>query len=79
MAVGKEVFLPDAEVLLNIFRNIQESITQPDDPQSPFLLAAWARVCKVLGSDFTPYLDYVMGSLLASASLKPDFALIDRK
>jgi hypothetical protein len=52
-------------------------VTEPDDPQSYYLLHAWARICKVLGPDFAPYIQHVMPSLLRSAQLKPDFTIID--
>ncbi|KAG0205651.1 hypothetical protein BGX28_002767 [Mortierella sp. GBA30] len=77
LAVGKEVFAPHAQELVKLLIQTQTSITEPDDPQASYLLAAWARVCKVLGQDFVPYLDIVMPPLLASAQLKPDFAVLD--
>lgn len=77
LAVGKEVFAPNAAELIEILRQTQESITEADDPQSSYLLAAWARLCKVLEADFVPYLQFVLPPLLHSAQLKPDFALID--
>ncbi|KAG0075833.1 hypothetical protein BGZ90_009451, partial [Linnemannia elongata] len=55
----------------------QTSLIEADDPQTSYLLAAWARVCKVLGPDFVPYLDIVMPPLLTSARLKPDLAVLD--
>ncbi|KND04212.1 uncharacterized protein SPPG_01645 [Spizellomyces punctatus DAOM BR117] len=77
LAVGKEVFAQNAAELIELLRQSQESITDADDPQSSYLLSAWARICKVLEADFVPYLPYVLPPLLRSAQLKPDFALID--
>ncbi|RKO92447.1 armadillo-type protein [Blyttiomyces helicus] len=77
LAVGKETFAPHAAEFVNILRVTQQSITEPDDPQSSYLLSAWARICKVSGDDFLPYLEFVLPPLLASASLKPDFTVID--
>ncbi|KAI8917831.1 hypothetical protein PhCBS80983_g00962 [Powellomyces hirtus] len=77
LAVGKDTFAPDAGALIELLRVTQESITDPDDPQSSYLLAAWARICKVLEADFVPYLSFVLPPLMKSAQLKPDFALID--
>ncbi|KAI9089986.1 armadillo-type protein [Phlyctochytrium arcticum] len=77
LAVGKTTFAPNAVELIDLLRQSQESITDADDPQSSYLLAAWARVCKVLEADFVPYLPYVLPPLLHSAQLKPDYALID--
>ncbi|KAJ3017191.1 hypothetical protein HKX48_003673 [Thoreauomyces humboldtii] len=77
LAVGKEVFAPDAAEMIELLRLTQASITDDDDPQSSYLLAAWARLCKVLAEDFVPYLPFVLPPLMRSAQLKPDFALID--
>jgi hypothetical protein len=55
----------------------QDSISEDDDPQISYLIASWARVCKVLGKDFEPYLQFVMPPLIKSASHKPDFAVMD--
>jgi hypothetical protein len=69
LAVGKEVFSEDAKGVLDLFERVQ-SETQD-------MHAAWARVCRVLGRDFLPWLDIVMTPLLASAALEPDFALVE--
>jgi hypothetical protein len=53
------------------------SITEPDDPQASYLITAWGRICRTLGSQFAQFLPNVMPPLLASAGLKPDFAIID--
>jgi len=54
-----------------------ESIKEADDPQASYLITAWGRICRTLGSQFVPFLSDVMPPLLASAHLKPDFAIID--
>ncbi|KAG0362852.1 importin subunit beta-3 [Gamsiella multidivaricata] len=77
LAVGKEVFAPHAQEFVKLLVQTQTTATESDDPQVAYLLAAWARVCKVLGKDFVPYLDIVMPPLLASAQLKPDVAVLD--
>ncbi|KAL1918162.1 uncharacterized protein VTP21DRAFT_3428 [Calcarisporiella thermophila] len=77
LAVGKEVFAPNASDFIDLLVQTQQSITEADDPQISYLLGAWARVCKVLGTDFVPYLPVVMPPLLKSAQLKPDFAILD--
>ncbi|KAG0325589.1 hypothetical protein BGZ99_000415 [Dissophora globulifera] len=77
LAVGKEVFAPHAQEFVKLLVQTQTTATEADDPQVSYLLAAWARVCKVLGRDFVPYLDIVMPPLLTSAQLKPDFAVLD--
>ena len=77
MAVGKEVFAPDAQQFIQVLQHTQQSVTDPADPQSSYLLSAWARVCKVLGQDFAPFMSIVLPPLFASAQLKPDIAVFD--
>ncbi|KAG0283826.1 hypothetical protein BGZ96_011804 [Linnemannia gamsii] len=77
LAVGKEIFAPHVQEFIKLLVQTQTSLVEADDPQTSYLLAAWARVCKVLGPDFVPYLDIVMPPLLTSARLKPDLAVLD--
>ncbi|KAG2182508.1 hypothetical protein INT43_007439 [Umbelopsis isabellina] len=77
LAVGKEVFAPFVQEFINLLIESQQSVTESDDPQTSYLLASWARMCKVLGPDFLPYLPVIMPPLLQSAQLKPDFAVLD--
>jgi importin-5 len=77
LAVGKDVFGPHAAEFLGLLRDVQAGITDTDDPQSSYLLSAWARVCKVLGADFAPYLEIVLPPLLASAQLHPPMQQFD--
>ncbi|RKP10154.1 armadillo-type protein [Thamnocephalis sphaerospora] len=77
LAVGKDVFAAHAPQLIALMIQTQASIADSDDPQSYYLLHAWARICKVLGADFAPYLQEVMPPLMHSAQLKPDFTIID--
>ncbi|KAJ3184924.1 hypothetical protein HDU85_001617 [Gaertneriomyces sp. JEL0708] len=79
LAVGKDVFANDAPEFIQILQQMQESVTDPDDPVGSYLLAAWARVGKVLGPDFVPYLPMVLPPLLQSAALKPDVSMIDEE
>jgi len=88
LAVGKETFSKDAMALMQIMAQIQcigpvlirlniASITETDDPQASYLITAWGRICRTLGSQFAQFLPNVMPPLLESAALKPDFAIID--
>ncbi|KAI8924999.1 armadillo-type protein [Entophlyctis helioformis] len=77
MAVGKEVFAPNAQEFITLLQQTQASITEDDDPQSSFLLSAWARICKVLGHDFAPFMGFVLPPLYKSAGIKPDIAIFD--
>ena len=77
LAVGKQIFMPHAQEVLLLLRDIQQTIVDADDPQTAYLISAWARMCKVLGEDFLPYIDYVMKPLLVTAKVRPDFQAID--
>lgn len=58
------------DLLLNAQTN-QEDMAD-DDPQVSYLISAWARICKIMGKRFEPYLPLVMGPVLKTASLKPE-------
>ncbi|ORY50953.1 ARM repeat-containing protein [Rhizoclosmatium globosum] len=77
LAVGKEVFSQHVHQFLQILNVIQQEPKEDDDPVSSYLLVAWARVCKVIGVDFVPYLAVVIPPLIASAAVKPDMAVLD--
>ncbi|PVV04701.1 hypothetical protein BB560_000793 [Smittium megazygosporum] len=76
-AVGYDTFKNDSLNLIDIFSRIQSEVVDDDDPQISYLIAAWARLCKIMGTEFLPYLPTVMVPLLKSASLQPDFAVVD--
>ena len=50
-----------------------------DDPQMSYMISAWARICKILGAGFAPYLPLVMGPVMKTASMKPEVALLDNE
>lgn len=77
LAVGKEKMGPQALELVQILGNIQQGITDADDPQASYLLHCWGRMCRVLDKDFVPYLPGVMPPLLEIASAKADVQLLD--
>ena len=41
------------------------------------MISAWARMCKIFGTEFTQYLPLVMPSVMKAASIKPEVAVID--
>ena len=43
------------------------------------MIAAWARMCRILGKDFEQYLPLVMGPVLRAAALKPEVTMLDSK
>ena len=77
LAVGREKMGQDAFTMLHILDNIQNSITDTDDPQSNYLLHSWGRMCRVMGHDFLPYLQKVMPPLVQMASAKADIQMIN--
>jgi hypothetical protein len=77
MAVGKEIFTPHAADVLTLYRDIQSGVTEDDDPCAAYLISAWARMSKILGSDFLPYVEYVMQPLLKTAQMKIEVTELD--
>jgi HEAT repeat protein len=77
LAVGKERLGPDAMTLVQLLANIQQNITDPDDPQAQYLMHCWGRMCRVMGAQFLPFLPSVMPPLLELASAKADIQLLD--
>ncbi|KAF6812545.1 importin beta-3 [Colletotrichum sojae] len=77
LAVGNERLGSDAATLVNLLGNIQQTITDADDPQAQYLMHCWGRMCRVLGQEFLPCLPTVMPPLLELASAKADIQLLD--
>jgi len=74
-------FLPDASEIMQILLKTQTDMDQleADDPQVSYMISAWARMCKIMGTEFTQYLPLVMPPLMKVASIKPEVAIIDSK
>ena len=72
-------FLPDASEIMKILLKTQTDIDQleADDPQVSYMISAWARMCKIMGKEFTQYMPLVMPPLMKVASIKPEVAIID--
>ncbi|KAG0747446.1 hypothetical protein G6F57_000579 [Rhizopus arrhizus] len=77
LAIGKEAFSPYTVDFINLLAEIQQTVTEDDDSITTYLLAAWARMCKMMGQDFLPYLPNIMPPLLVSAKLTPEFTFVD--
>ncbi|GFY42544.1 importin-5 [Trichonephila inaurata madagascariensis] len=79
LAVGKEKFLSDASEVMDLLlkAHAANGPMADDDPQLTYLIAAWARICKILGPGFKTYLPYVMEPVLRAASIKPEVAVLD--
>lgn len=67
--VGKESFIKYADTLVEALYNIQNGDIDVEgaDPQKSFIMAAWKRLCELLGTDFHKYLPHIMPSLLKMA------------
>lgn len=80
LAVGPEKFISDAsEVMDMLLKTHSEGDLPDDDPQTSYLISAWARICKILGKQFEQYLPLVMGPVLRTAAMKPEVALLDNE
>ena len=81
LAVGAEKFTQDASEVMDMLLKSQTegggAEMADDDPQLSYMISAWARICKILGKQFQPYLPVVMGPVLKAASMKPEVALLD--
>uniref|UniRef100_A0A3B4B4F7 TOG domain-containing protein n=1 Tax=Periophthalmus magnuspinnatus TaxID=409849 RepID=A0A3B4B4F7_9GOBI len=79
LAVGKEKFMLDAAAVMQLLLKTQTDFSdlEDDDPQTSYMISAWARMCKILGKEFQQYLPVVMGPLMRTASIKPEVALLD--
>lgn len=80
LAVGPEKFVPDASDIMDmLLKTHTEGDLPDDDPQTSYLISAWARICKILGKQFAQYLPLVMGPVMRTASLKPEVTLLDNE
>jgi len=79
LAVGGEKFSPDASDVMDLLLSSQVKGDEmaEDDPQMSYMISAWARICKILGPGFAPYLPLVMGPVMKTASMKPEVAVLD--
>lgn len=78
LAVGKEKFMADANAIMQLLLVTQtEGDLAEDDPQTSYLISAWARMCKILGKQFEQYLPLVMPQVMRTAAMKPEVAFLD--
>lgn len=78
LSVGQEKFMNDANILMTMFlKTHTEGELADDDPQTSYLISAWARMCKILGKQFEQYLPLVMGPVMRTAALKPNVTMLD--
>ncbi|KAF9023442.1 ARM repeat-containing protein [Hymenopellis radicata] len=78
IAVGTDVFRPDAQTLVEVLVGISKTPSDPNDTQlAHYLMGTWAKVCQALGPEFAPYVPVVMPGLLQMASKKADVSVFD--
>ncbi|PRT53656.1 Importin subunit beta-3 [Wickerhamiella sorbophila] len=76
VAVGKEKFEPNFHETVQLFAAIQQQALD-DDPCQSYLVQAWGRLCRIMGTSFLPYLAGVMPPLLAIAKTQADCHFLD--
>ncbi|CED85608.1 Karyopherin (importin) beta 3 [Phaffia rhodozyma] len=79
LAVGPEIFRPDALQLAEALKQIQAGVTDDDDPLQTYVIMTWGKICEALKEDFAPYLPVVMPSLLKSAALSPELSVVNEE
>ncbi|GAB1601055.1 importin-5-like [Argonauta hians] len=79
LAVGKEKFMQDCSEVMQLLLKTQTDMTDlpDDDPQISYMISAWARMCKILGTEFQRYLPMVMGPVLKAVAIQPDVAVVN--
>lgn len=77
-AVGKERFAPEASGVMDLLLQSQVTNTLSEDSQIlSYMIYGWMRLCKLLGKDFEKYLPFVMPSVMKTAALDPQTAVLD--
>ena len=73
--------MQDASEVMDMLLKAQVSQEEleDDDPQVSYMMSAWARMCKVLGSAFQQYLHVVMPPLMKVVQHKPEVQVVDRE
>ena len=71
-AVGHDVFMPEAHHCMSVLTQLQ----QQDDTLLSYVSQAEARIAKAMGAEFAPYLPHVIPSLLKSAAITDEYAVI---
>mmetsp|Transcript_481 Transcript_481/g.866 ORF Transcript_481/g.866 Transcript_481/m.866 type:complete len:1101 (-) Transcript_481:101-3403(-) len=77
LSVGRDKFGQDAAQVMDVLVRTQGRGLDADDPQSFYLMQAYARICRCLKEQFIPYLPYVMPGLLEAAAQKPEIEVLD--
>lgn len=74
-SVGVDLFRPHANLVVSAMLEVQNKQLDSKDPQRTYLLSAWQRICLLLKKEFTPFLQQVIPSLFAMATLNPEMSI----
>jgi importin-5 len=81
LSVGREKFGRDAAEVMNVLVQTSAAADEEDhdqdDPQTFYLMQAYARICRCLKEDFIQYLPHVMPRLLQAAKQQPEIDVLD--
>jgi importin-5 len=79
LSVGREKFGRDAADVMSVLVTTSnaQSEDDADDPQTFYLMQAYARICRCLKDEFIQYLPHVMPRLVAAAGQKPEIDVLD--
>eukprot|EP01129_Flabellula_baltica_P007998 TRINITY_DN314_c0_g1_i1.p1 TRINITY_DN314_c0_g1~~TRINITY_DN314_c0_g1_i1.p1 ORF type:complete len:1082 (+),score=278.71 TRINITY_DN314_c0_g1_i1:73-3318(+) len=74
---GKEKFLPDSNRVLTMLKNEQDKIEDPvESKEYSYYEKSWSRFAACLGTDFGPYLQYLIGDLVEGAAIEAESEII---
>ena len=77
IAVGKDKFSKDAKEVLEMILTVQANSTSTTDAALDYIVPACARICRAIGEEFLPYLQYVIPPLVQKAMSKTDCQITD--
>ena len=74
-SVGKEVFSQNANEVINLLIEIQNTELTQNDPLRAYIMSAWQRICATLGSDFSYFLEQIVPGLLQGVSTEASVSI----
>lgn len=75
--------MPDSHPVMDLLMRNQKVLDEAgdgeavEDPCASFMIGAWTRICKLMGSQFEQYLPMVMPVVMKAAAHKPDVAVVE--
>ncbi|KAI6241894.1 Importin-5 [Aphelenchoides fujianensis] len=79
VAVGRERFRDDANEIMQTLLRAGIKFDEEDDPEVSYMIASWARVCKILGPEFAPYMPHVMPAVMKAAEFQPGINIVNEE